>query len=71
MISENGERIVSPNNCMWLTTLDNEKRHKPINLIKTYKGNEEEYPFYDNYYGINVNKTRDIPYDYMGAMGAF
>lgn len=68
-INEKGERIISPNNCMWLTTLDNEKRHQPIDLIKKYQGNENEYPFYDNYYGINVNKTQDIPNDYMGAMG--
>jgi len=68
-ISENGERIISPNNCMWLTSLDNEKRHQPISLVRTYKGNEDEYPSYDNYEGINVNKTQDIPGDYMGAMG--
>lgn len=68
-VLENGDRIVSPNNCMWLTSLDNDKRHQPINLVKTYKGNEEHYPNYDNYDGINVNKTQDIPADYMGAMG--
>lgn len=69
MINENGDRIISPNNCMWLTSLDNEKRHQPIELVKKYEGNEDAYPFYDNYYGINVNKTQDIPADYMGAMG--
>ena len=68
-IQENGERIISPNNCMWLTSLDNEKRHTPINLVKVYEGNEEQYPFYDNYNGINVNKTQNIPSDFMGAMG--
>lgn len=68
-ILESGERIISPNNCMWLTSLDNEKRHTPIELVKTYEGHEEEYPYYDNYYGINVNKTKNIPADYMGAMG--
>lgn len=68
-VDENGKRIISPNNCMWLTSLDNEKRHLPIELAKQYKGNEESYPFYDNYRGINVNKTQDIPMDYMGAMG--
>lgn len=26
-INENGERIISPNNCLWLTNLDNSKRH--------------------------------------------
>lgn len=69
MVNENGERIISTNNCMWLTSLDNEKRHQPIELVKKYKGNEDAYPFYDNYCGINVNKTQDIPADYMGAMG--
>ena len=68
-VNENGDRIISPNNCMWLTSLDNEKRHQPIELVKTYEGNEDAYPLYDNYYGINVNKTQDIPADYMGAMG--
>lgn len=68
-VDENGKRIISPNNCMWLTSLDNEKRHQPIELVKQYEGNEKSYPFYDNYRGINVNKTQDIPMDYMGAMG--
>ena len=68
-VHENGDRIISPNNCMWLTSLDNEKRHQPIELVKKYEGNEEAYPFYDNYCGINVNRTQDIPADYMGAMG--
>lgn len=27
------------------------------------------YPTFDNYNGINVNKTQDIPMDYDGAMG--
>lgn len=69
VVQENGDRIISPNNCMWLTTLDNDKRHVPINLIKTYKGNEDSYPYFDNYNGINVNKTQDIPSDFWGAMG--
>lgn len=68
-VHENGDRIISPNNCMWLTSLDNEKRHQTIELKKEYRGNEKAYPFYDNYYGINVNKTQDIPNDYMGVMG--
>ena len=49
MVDENGNRIIYPNNCMWLTYLDNEKRHKPIELVKKYEGNEDAYPFYDNY----------------------
>ena len=68
-VKKTGERIISPNNCMWLTNLDNEKRHESIELVKVYEGNEDEYPFYDNYFGINVNKTKDIPADFSGVMG--
>ena len=68
-IDEFGNRIVSPNNCLWLTNLDTSYRHEDINLKKEYYGNESEYPQYDNYNGINVNKTKDIPKDYMGYIG--
>ena len=64
-----GNRIISPNNCLWLTNLDTFKRHEDIVLTKTYYGNEIEYPKYDNYDAINVNKTQDIPMDYDGFMG--
>lgn len=68
-INQAGQRIVSPNNCLWLTNLDNFKRHEDIPLTKKYSGNESEYPKYDNYEGINVNKTTLIPYDYDGDIG--
>lgn len=68
-IDDNGNRIVSPNNCLWLTNLDNFIRHEDIPLTKKYFGNEDEYPKYDNYDAININKTKDIPSDYKGVMG--
>ena len=68
-IDDFGNRIISPNNCLWLTNLDIFKRHEDINLTKTYYGNEIEYPKFDNYDAINVNKTQDIPKDYDGVMG--
>ncbi len=68
-IDSSGNRIISPNNCLWLTNLDNLKRHEDIALTKRYFGNEIEYPKYDNYDGININKTKDIPLDYKGFMG--
>lgn len=64
-----GNRIVSPNNCLWLTNLDTSKRHEDMTLAKRYLGNEIEYPRYDNYDEINVDKTKDIPSNYSGAMG--
>lgn len=68
-IDEFGNRIISPNNCLWLTNLETPKRHQDISLTKKYFGNENEYPKYDNYDGINVNRTQDIPLDYKGVMG--
>ncbi len=68
-IDEDGNRIVATNNCLWLTNLDTFRRHEDIVLTKKYYGNEIEYPKFDNYDAINVNKTQDIPMDYEGVMG--
>ena len=68
-VDNSGNRIISTNNCLWLTNLDTSKRHENIVLSKTYCGNESEYPKFDNYDAINVNKTIDIPMDYHGVMG--
>lgn len=68
-IDEAGNRIISPNNCLWLTNLETSQRNEEITLTKRYAGHENEYPKYDNCNGINVNKTQDIPEDYAGFMG--
>lgn len=68
-IDEVGNRLVSSNNCLWLTNMDNAKRNEGIVLTKRYAGNESRYPKYDNYDGINIDKTQDIPMDYDGFMG--
>ena len=68
-ISSNGDRIISPNNCLWLTNLDIQKRHNLLKLTKVYSGNEDSYPKFDNFNGINVDRTQDIPMDYEGAIG--
>jgi len=49
--------------------LDIKKRHEDLIPYKEYYGNEGEYPKYDNYDAINVNKTKEIPMDYEGVMG--
>ena len=66
-INEKGQRIVATNNCLWLTNLNHKKRNEKLFLYKTY--NPEEYPKYDNYDAINVDKTTDIPIDYDGIIG--
>lgn len=49
------------------TNLDIEKRHEKLILWKHYTS--EEYPKYDNYDAINVDKVTDMPCDYDGVMG--
>lgn len=51
----------------WFTNLDHKKHHDCFDFYKHYS--PEEYPKYDNYDAINVNKTADIPDDYDGIMG--
>ena len=59
--------LVKFRNCTWFTNIDHKKRHELLILYKHYT--PEEYPKYDNCNGINVNRTKDIPKDYMGLMG--
>ena len=54
-------------NIRWFTNLDHIHRHDKLILIRKYT--PEEYPKYDNYDAINVDKTLDIPADYDGVMG--
>lgn len=51
----------------WFTNLDIKRRHEEMILYKKY--NELEYPRYDNYDAINVDKVVDIPKDYYGMIG--
>lgn len=66
-VGEDGTKYRSLGNICWYTNLDVKRRHETITLYKTY--NPNDYPEYDNYFAINVNKVSDIPYDYYGAMG--
>lgn len=51
----------------WFTNLDIAKRHEELILYRQYT--PEEYPKYDNYDAIEVNRVTEIPMDYDGAMG--
>ena len=64
---ENGVRFQTIGNTAWFTNLDHSLRHEEIVLYKEY--NAEEYPKYDNYDAINVNKVTEIPIDYDGIVG--
>lgn len=66
-VDNDGKKWRSLGNAMWLTNLDNDRRHEKIKLSKKYV--PEEYPKYDDYDAINVKRITDIPYDYLGIMG--
>ena len=77
-VDSDGNRIVSTNNCLWLTNIDHGIRHQPLNLMtmadnikfsKHKQIRENQYPQYDNYDAIEVPFTDAIPADYKGAIG--
>lgn len=53
--------------CRWITTESITPPYKDLTLAKTYS--PKEYPVYDNFNAINVNRTKDIPVDYTGTIG--
>ena len=54
-------------NINWYTNLSHKKQNEKLTLYKKYS--PKEYPKYDNYDAINVDKVTDIPMDYEGFMG--
>lgn len=64
---ENGRKMVRVSTSCWFTNLPVKKHNEDIVLFKHYT--PEEYPKYDNYDAINVDKTADTPMDYDGVMG--
>jgi len=78
-IDEQGNRIVSTNNTIWLTNIDHGHRHQPLQLMTMEENlkfsrhekikNRNRYDRYDNYDAIEVPFTDAIPSDYDGVMG--
>lgn len=77
-VDKDGNRIVSTNNCLWLTNLEHGRRHQPLQLMtmtdnrkysKHKQVREEGYPRYDYYDAIDIPFTDAIPSDYDGLMG--
>lgn len=66
-VDEEGKKYIRVKGVRWFTNLDYKERHENLILYKRY--NKDEYPTYDNYDAINVDKTKDIPADYDGVMG--
>ena len=65
--SNHKEGMIRVSGVNWFTNLEIPKRHEDIILYKMY--NAEEYPKFDYYDAINVDKTSEIPMNYDGVMG--
>lgn len=68
-MDEDGKKYIRVKGVRWFTNMGIPKRHEKLILYKKYYGHEEEYPKYDNYDAINVNKTNEIPCDYFETIG--
>ena len=66
-VDEDGKRYIRVKGVRWYTNMDYSARHEELKLWKTY--NESEFPKYENYDAININKYSEIPVDYNGVMG--
>lgn len=66
-VDKSGRKIARVSTSCWITNLDVDKHKEEITLYKKY--NPKEYPKYENYDAINVNRYTDIPYDYDGVVG--
>jgi Adenine-specific methyltransferase EcoRI len=64
---EGGRKMVRVSTSCWFTNLYVKKHKEFITLYKQF--DTKEYPHYDNYDAINVDKVSEIPCDYGGAMG--
>ena len=62
-----GKKVMRVASICWFTNIEHSKRNLPLDLYKKY--NPKDYPKYDNYDAINVDKVTDIPMDYDGVMG--
>ena len=66
-VDEKGNKFIRVKGVRWYTNLDYRQRHEDLILYKRYS--PDEYPTYDNYDAISVDKTAEIPMDYEGKMG--
>ncbi|KUK98867.1 MAG: ecoRIM [Parcubacteria bacterium 32_520] len=62
-----GKKYAFPKGVVWFTNFDVPKRSEELVLYKKY--DKKEYPKFDNYDAINIDRTEQIPMDYTGVMG--
>lgn len=62
-----GQELINIQGICWFTNLDNPRRHMELPMDMQYT--PDNHPRYKNYKAININKVKEIPYDYYEAMG--
>lgn len=65
--TSDGKKYIGVGGSCWYTNFDIHKHHEEFILTAQY--DSTKYPKYDNYDAIEVNKAKNIPYDYDGIMG--
>ena len=65
-LNDSGE-LINLHNVNWYTNIG--ERPEPKKIILTKKYNIIDYPKYDSYNAINVDKVKDIPKDYYEQIG--
>lgn len=66
-MDKTGIKFIRVKGVRWFSNVDYTERHERIILYKRYSA--DDYPFYDNYSAINIDKVSEIPVDYDGVMG--
>lgn len=66
-IDKDGKKHGFVSSMSWFTNLEIKKLYEDLILYREYS--REDYPKYDNYDAINVDKVKDIPVNYDGVMG--
>lgn len=56
-------------NIGWFTNLPHKRRNEELISYQKLAGNEERYPRYENFDGIEVSQLKVLPCDYEGCMG--
>jgi len=66
---ENDKKYAFVAGTIWYTNLPHKKQNEKLILTSKYEGNEKDYPKYDNYDAVNIDRVVNIPKDYDRVMG--
>ena len=70
-IDEHGNKYIRVKGVRWFTNLDYKQRHELLPMLSKQQNERKGIIYYDyeNFHAINVDETKNIPYDYDGYIG--